>query len=167
MKKIIVAAKTDNNVIGKNGGLPWHLPADEAFFRRTISDGWLLSGRSSYESDQGNDIFQADRNFIIITRQEDYEAQGAIIAHSIEAGFAAAQNAKAEKLYVLGGGAIYEQTIDSVDQLIITEVHTQIEDGDVFFPEIDAQRWREISRADRRQDAANNYDYSFVVYERR
>lgn len=166
MQKIIIAAKSDNNVIGKDGGLPWHMPADEAFFRRTIADGWLLSGRTSYESNQGTSLFHQDRDFIIVTRQEDYEAPGGIVVHSLEAGFAQAAANDADKLYVLGGGEIYKQAIDEVDQLIITEIHTEIE-GDVFFPEIDHNKWREVSRADHPSDADNPYAYSFVVYERR
>ncbi len=165
MKKIIIAAKSDNNVIGKDGGLPWHMPADEAFFRRTIADGWLLSGRTSYESNQGNAIFHKDQSFIIITRQQNYEAPGGIVAHTLEAGFGQAAAAGALRLYVLGGGKIYEQAIDLVDQLIITEIHTEIE-GDVFFPEIDKHQWQEIRRTDHPADAENPYAYSFVVYER-
>jgi dihydrofolate reductase len=166
MKKIIVAAKSENNVIGKSGGLPWDMPADRAFFLDIIADGWLLTGRTSYESNQGNSLFHEERDFIIVTRREDYEAPGAIVVHSLEAGFAAAEAAGAEQLYVLGGGKIYAQAMDSVDRLIITEIHTELE-GDVFFPKIDFDKWREVSREDRARDAENPYDYSFVVYERR
>lgn len=166
MEKIIVAAKSDNNVIGKVGELPWDMPADRAFFLETIADGWLLTGRISYESNQGNSVYHKDRNFVIVTRRAHYEAPGAVIVHSLEAGFTAAEASGAEKLYVLGGGKIYEQAMDMVDRLIITEIHTEIE-GDVFFPKIDEARWREVSREDHARDAENPYDYSFVVYERR
>lgn len=167
MEKIIVAAKSDNNVIGRNGDVPWHLPADLAFFEHTISDGWLLSGRRSYESAQGDFIFQKGRKTIIITRQKDYKVHDAIIANSVMEGIEKAAIAGAPKLYILGGGEIYTQALSLADRLILTEIHTIIKDGDTYFPEIDLEKWREMSRESHSKDAENPYDYSFVTWERR
>lgn len=166
MQKIIVAAKSDNNVIGKDGDVPWHMPADLAFFEATIADGWLLSGRRSYESAQGDFIFKDNRDVIIITRRADYDAGGFVVANSLSEGIQKAEKEQVEKLYILGGGEIYRQAMDIADRLIITEIHATLE-GDTFFPEIDAHIWQETYREDHARDTENPYDYSFVIWERK
>jgi dihydrofolate reductase len=166
MKSVIIAAKSDNDVIGKGNDLVWDLPADQAFFLRQIEGCFLLTGRISYESPQGTDLFHDGRDIIVVTRQEDYETDGALVAHSIEEAFERAAAAGAEQLCILGGAAIYRQTIDRVDELVITEVHAEFE-GDVFFPLVDPAVWRETFREDHCKDRYNPYDYSFVFYERR
>ena len=87
MKKIIVAAVAENRVIGANGQLPWHLPADLAFFEKTIAGQFLLSGRKSVESDQGEDVFNRPEQTIILTRQKDYQTTKGKVVHSIEEAF--------------------------------------------------------------------------------
>ncbi len=166
MLKIIIAAKSDNHVIGKDGDVPWHMPADLVFFEQTIADGWLLSGRRSYESAQGDFIFKDGCNAIIITRRQDYDAGGFAVANSLKEGIQKAEKEQVEKLYILGGGEIYRQAMDIADRLIITEIHTTLE-GDTFFPEIDTRIWEEVQRDDHPRDAENPYDYSFVIWERK
>ena len=163
MEKVIIAAMSDNRVIGIDGGLPWRLPADLAFFFRQIEGCYLLSGRKSYESDQGKEIFQ-DKPFVVVTRQKGYEPQGGKVAHSVEAGVAIAEADGAERLCILGGGEIYRQALSIADKLIITEVHTRIENGDTFFPDIDPQHWKEYKRESHKKDEDNPYDFSFVFY---
>jgi len=167
MQKIIVAAKSDNNVIGKDGDLPWHLPADLAHFKNLIQDGYLISGRKSYESPQGEEIFELGRKSVIITRQQNYQVRrGAKVAHSIDESYQIAEVDGAEEVFVLGGAGIYEQTINAVDKLMITEIHASFE-GDTFFPEIDPEIWLEASRKDYPADAENPYPFSFVEYVKR
>lgn len=164
MEKVIIAAKADNHVIGKNNSLPWHLPADYKFFLRTIEGHHLISGRKYFESDQAREVFLTDTKGIVVTRKKDYQAQNAQVVHSIEASFQLAEQNGVQKVYILGGGEIYRQTIALADRLIITEIHGEFE-GNIFFPEIDKSRWQEVSRSDCKKDAVNPYDYSFVVYE--
>ena len=166
MKRVIIAAKSDNDVIGKNNDLVWDLPADQAFFLKQIRNCFLLTGRASFESPQGQDLFQSNRDVIVVTRQRDYETEGARIAHSIEEAFARVKATGCARLCILGGADIYRQTIDRVDELIITEVHAQFE-GDAFFPPIDPVIWRETYRENHPKDQHNPYDYSFVFYERK
>ena len=167
MQKIIVAAKSDNDVIGKNGDLPWHLPADLRHFKNVIRGGYLISGRKSYESPQGDEIFKLGSNSIIITRQQDYPVRrGAKVAHSIEESYEIAKADGAEEVFVLGGAGIYEQTVNEVDKLVITEIHATF-DGDTFFPEIDPEIWQEAKREDYPADAKNPHSYSFVEYVKR
>lgn len=164
MEKVIMAAKAANNVIGKDNSLPWHLPADLEFFLGTIEGEFLIAGRKFFESIQGREVFHEGVEGIVISRQKDYQSPTVLVAHSIEESFQLAAQNGVQKVYILGGGEIYQQSIDLADRLIITEIHGEFE-GDTFFPDIDKSRWEEVSRSDRQKDAVNPYDYSFVVYE--
>lgn len=168
MKKIIVAAVADNRAIGRSGELPWHLPADLAFFRQTIKGAFLLTGRKSYESEQGQELFR-NRPFIVVTRQKDYIAPGALIAHDLPTAFALAERHTQpnQSLCILGGAAIYAAALPSVDELVITEVHTVLLDADAFFPAINPDEWTPYRRENHMADAENEWDYSFVWYHRR
>ena len=167
MQTSIITAKSDNNVIGKAGGLPWSMPADEKFLLEKIQEGYLLTGRKSYESNQGSTLFD-DRQFVLITRREDYDpGPGGSIAHSIEEGIAHARAQQAKQLWILGGAEIYRQAMPYADDLYITEIHTQVEDGDAFFPAIDPADWEEKWRKPHPADEKNDYPYTFVYYRRR
>lgn len=159
-----MAAKAANNVIGKDNSLPWHLPADLEFFLRTIEGNFLIAGRKFFESIQGREVFHEGVEGIVISRQKDYQSPTVLVAHSIEESWQLAAQNGVQKVYILGGGEIYQQSIELADRLIITEIHGEFE-GDTFFPDIDKSRWEEVSRSDRQKDAVNPYDYSFVVYE--
>ncbi len=165
MQKIIVAAKSDNRVIGKNNQLVWNMPADSKFFLSTIEGTYLLTGRRTLESSQGDEVFGPHREFVIITRNKNYQADNGKVRYSIEEGIETAAKDGAKVLSILGGAKIYEQSMDLADKMILTEIHG-IFDGDTFFPEIDLTKWKETSRIRYEKDAENPYDYSFVVYER-
>lgn len=166
MKKIIVVAKTKNNVIGADNDLVVHLPADLEHFYKTIRGQYLLTGRQSYESDQGNDTFHLGKKTVVLTRKKEFKAEQAIVQHSVEAAFRWAEKDGAAALYILGGASIYKQTIADADQLIVTNIDVTV-DGDSFFPAIDLEVWKETKRIDCEKDAVNIYDYSFVWYEKR
>ncbi len=166
MQKIIVAAKSDNQVIGKENNLVWHLPADLRFFRATIEGAYLTTGRKSYESAQGEEIFGSHRAFTIITRNKNYLSKNGQVVHSLEAAIQIAKTDGAERLCILGGATIYEQAMNIADKMVLTEVHAHFE-GDTFFPAIDPTIWRETSRIKHLKDTENPFDYSFVVYERK
>jgi len=164
MEKVIMAAKAANNVIGKDNSLPWHLQADLDFFLRTIEGEFLIAGRKFFESIQGREVFHEGVEGIVISREKDYQSPTVRVARSIEEAFQLAEQNRVPKIYILGGGEIDRQTIALADRLIITEISCEFE-GDTFFPAIDKSRWQEVSRSDRKKDAVNPYDYSFVVYE--
>lgn len=163
---MLIAAKSDNNVLGYQGDLPWHLPGDLAFFEAQIKTGFLLTGRTSYSSPQGQEVFANRSDLVVVTRQKDYKIEHGFVAHDIESAFALAKSKGAERLLVLGGAEIYAQTIHLADELIITEVHGTFQ-GDSFFPAIDLQEWKEISRTNFPADAVNAFAYSFVRFEKR
>lgn len=166
MNIVIIAAKSDNNVIGKGGELPWSMPADERFFFRQIKDAYLLTGRKSYESQQGSQIFR-DADHIVLTRRADYQpGHRGKVAQSWEEAINTARRDGAGRLCILGGGAIYHQAMDKAGQLIITEIHTTVEEGDAFFPEIDPAQWEAYARYPHPADAENPYPYTFSFYRR-
>ena len=158
----IIAAIANNNALGKDNDLIWHLPADLKRFKKVTSGHHILMGRNTYES-IGKPL--PNRTTVIITRNLNYKAAGCIVVDSIEK---AIEVAKAdEHIFIIGGAQIYKQTIASnlVDQLDITQVHHSF-DADVYFPEIDPKTWAEISREDFKADEKNKYDYSFVSYKK-
>lgn len=165
MQIIIVVAKSDNQVIGKDNDLVWHLPADLRFFMDTIAGAYLATGRKSYESTQGEDVFGLHRQFVIITRNKKYQTERGKVAHSLAAAIQLAEADGAKRLCILGGATIYEQALKVADRMILTEVHANFE-GDTFFPTIDPNQWKEASRIKHFKDVENPYDYSFVVYKR-
>lgn len=161
MHKTIIAAKSDNNVIGNQQTLPWHMPADLAFFKQQIQNGHLLTGRNSYETPEGLELFKQRHDVIVVTRNQDYQPSQAQVAHSVAEAFELAEKLAVQQLKILGGAEIYQQTIQLADELIITEIHGTFE-GDAFFPSIDLAHWREAKREDHPADAVNPYAYSFV-----
>ncbi|MCB0586137.1 MAG: dihydrofolate reductase [Phaeodactylibacter sp.] len=165
MEKVIIVAKSDNNVIGRNGALPWQMPADLAFFSRQIKGCYLLSGRKSYESAQGKEIF-SNRPFVILTRRKGFQPEEGKAAHSLEEGISTAEADGAKRLCILGGEEVYRQALKVADKLIITEIHTEIENGNAFFPDINFGHWKEYKREDHKKDRYNPYDFSFVFYIR-
>ncbi|HOY17722.1 MAG TPA: dihydrofolate reductase [Haliscomenobacter sp.] len=164
MKKTIIAAKSDNNAIGIKQTLPWHMPADIKFFLAQIQNGYLLTGRNSYQTPEGLGLFARRKDVIVVTRQKDYQAENAKVVHSVEAAFALAETLGVQQLNILGGAEIYAQTIHLADEMIITEIHATCE-GDTFFPEIDLSFWKETKREDHPADEENPYPYSFVWYQ--
>ncbi|QEC53116.1 dihydrofolate reductase [Anseongella ginsenosidimutans] len=161
MNLSILAAKAENNVIGKDNRLIWHLPADLKHFRELTTGSTVIMGRKTFES-----IGKAlpSRENIIITRQEDYDAPGCEVVHSLEE--AVQISSQEENVFIIGGGEIYRQAMGIAGTLYITEIHQQFP-GDAFFPEIDEQVWEETFREDHPSNEKNPFDFSFVTYQRK
>jgi len=158
----IIAAIAKNNALGKDNDLIWHLPADLKRFKKVTSGHHILMGRNTFES-IGKPL--PNRTSVIITRNQDYFKDGCLIANSIEE---ALEISKDDEAFIIGGAQIYKQAIEKglVDKLDITIVHHDFE-ADVFFPEIDMNVWKEVTREDFKADEKNKYDYSFVSYVRK
>ncbi|MBL4643597.1 MAG: dihydrofolate reductase [Flavobacteriaceae bacterium] len=158
----IIAAIANNNALGRDNDLIWHLPADLKRFKKVTSGHHILMGRNTFES-IGKPL--PNRTTVIITRNSDYKAEGCIVVDSIEKAIDVAK--EDEQIFIIGGAQIYKQTIASnlVDQLDITKVHHAF-DADVFFPEIDTAIWKEVSREGFVADDKNKYDYSFIRYKK-
>ena len=159
----IIAAIANNNALGKDNDLIWHLPADLKRFKKVTSGHHILMGRNTFES-IGKPL--PNRTTVIITRNKNYKQEGCIVVDSIEKAIDVAKND--EQIFIIGGAQIYKQTIASnlVDQLDITQVHHSF-DADVYFPEIDSDIWKEVAREEFKADEKNKYDLSFISYKKK
>jgi len=161
----LIAAVADNRVIGKDNKLVWDLPRDMKYFMDITSNHFILTGRKNYESIPPRFRPLKNRTNVIITRQNSYEAEGTIIVHSLEEALELARNEGENEAFIIGGGEIFEQSIDLADRLYITEVKSEF-DGDTLFPEYNPADWKEISRVENLPDNNHKYAFDFVVLER-
>lgn len=159
----IIAAIANNNALGKNNDLIWHLPADLKRFRQLTTGHHMIMGRKTYES-IGKPL--PNRTTIIVSRNPEYFQEGCLTASSLENAIQIAKNE--EVICIVGGEQIYRKALENnlVDALDITLVHDEF-DADVFFPEIDLKIWEEISRENFKADEKNKFDYSFIQYQKR
>lgn len=155
----IVVAMTSNRVIGQNGDMPWHLPADLVHFKELTSGHAIIMGRRTWES-IGKSL--PNRLNIVVTRQEDYAAQDVTVVHSLEEGIVAAGT---QRIFLIGGGEMYKEALPLACQMHITRIDAHLE-GDTEFPEIDKSIWRCKSRVNRSADEKNPYDLVFETWER-
>ena len=162
----LIAAIAENQAIGLNNDLIWHLPDDMKYFMETTKGHHVIMGRKNYESIPHKFRPLPERTNIIVTKQDDYEAKDCIITNSIESAIDVARNDRPDEIFIIGGGQIYAHSIDLADRLYITEVHKSFE-GDTFFPDIDTTVWQEISRTPHGKDERHAYEFDFVIYERK
>ncbi|MEJ8755844.1 dihydrofolate reductase [Pontibacter sp. H259] len=158
----IVVAVAENNVIGKDNQLIWHLPADLRFFKNLTIGHPIIMGRKTYES-IGKPL--PGRTTVIITRQQDFEAPGCIVVNSVDEAIAEAQTID-QDVYIIGGAEIYKQALVKTDTIYLTRVHHTF-DGDTFFPEINEADWEVISEEKHEPDEKNKYSYSFITLKRK
>lgn len=162
----LICAMDENMVIGRNNSLPWHLPEDLKYFKRTTMGNSIIMGRKTFES-----IGKAlpGRTNIVITGNRDYEAEGVRVVASLEEAMELAENIAfidgSTEAFVIGGAALYESALPLVQRMHLTLVHAEV-DGDTFFPDFDVDEWQEVSREYFEADEANPYDYSICVLER-
>lgn len=148
--------------------MPWHLPADLQYFKKTTLGKPIIMGRKNFEA-----IGRAlpRRLNIILTRQEDYEAKGAVVVHRLEEAFARAKAEAAEQgeeeIFIIGGGEIYRAALPQTDRVYLTKIDLEVEGGTVFFPELPEEDWRLVSEKPQETDAKNAHPFSFNIYERK
>ena len=158
----LIAAVSENNVIGRNGDLPWRLPSDLKRFKELTMGSTVLLGRKTYESIRRP---LPGRRMIVITRQRDFTAEGIDVVASLREACRLAASNQINHVFVMGGAEIYPLALPLADRLEITRVHAEVE-GDAKFPEWDQREWVCV-RSDRHEsDEKNQHPYSFEVYER-
>lgn len=162
-----IAAVAENGVIGRNGDLPWHLPDDLKYFQRITKGHHVITGRKNYESIPDKYRPLKDRVNIVVTRNRAYEAPGAVVVDSLDAGLAIAQRENEVEAFIIGGGQIYREalTMRLVDRLYLTIVHSAV-DGDTHFPTLDPVEWEEVERTRHEADERHAHAFSFVVLRR-
>ena len=158
-----IVAVAKNGVIGAGGQIPWYLPADLAWFKKTTLGHHIIMGRNSFHS-IGRPL--PKRTNIVITRDPFFSAEGVLIAHSVEEALGMAFDNGETEAFIIGGGQIYRESIDLWDKLYLTSVETEPE-GDVLFPETDSSEWTEIWREKRPADDKNEFDCTFRILERK
>ena len=158
----IIVAKAKNNIIGKNNKLLWHLPDDLKRFKELTIGHNIIMGRKTFESLGG---ILPNRKHIVFTQNPDFKIndENVQVVHSmleiqeyIE---------KDEENFVIGGAMIYNLLMPYVTKMYVTEIEKDFQ-GDAFFPRIDTQVWKEVSRENGMKDENNDFDYDYVVYER-
>lgn len=158
---IIIAAIAENNALGKNNTLLWHLPKDFKRFKEITSGHHIIMGRKTFESFPKP---LPNRTHVIISRQKNYQAEGCIVVPDFKSAIAACP--KNENVFIIGGGEIYKQSINLADKLDITLVHNSF-DADVYFPEIDSEIWELTSEIFNAKDEKHLYDYTFQTFIRK
>ena len=158
----LVVAVADNGVIGGENRLLWHLPLDLKHFKQLTLNHPIIMGRRTYES-----IGRAlpKRRNIVVTRQAEWRAEGCETAASVPQALEMAL-ASDEDIFVIGGGEIYQQALPAADTVYLTEVHHAYE-GDVTFPELHPDEWRQETRERHEPDEQHAYAFSFVTLRRR
>ena len=159
MPTIIVAA-SENNVIGRDGDLPWRLSADLKRFKRLTMGHAMIMGRRTWDS-IGRIL--PGRQTIVLTRQTDFECPGAIVVHSLQHAIDAAGD---REPFIVGGAEIYRIAVPMATRIELTRVNATIE-GDTFLPKIDWDQWQCVDRESFAADARNNYGGTFESYIRR
>jgi len=158
-----IVAAAEDNAIGKQNGLPWYLPEDLKFFKRTTIGKPVLMGRKTYES-LGRPL--PGRVNIVVSRQKDLELpQGVQLCDSLEKGIELIQQQNADEGFVIGGGKIFEEAMPLLDRLYMTRVHTTIPFADTFFPEIDHSHWKLVWEEKHEADETNKYSFTFQKFE--
>lgn len=159
----LIVAVGENNTIGKDNDLIWHLSNDLKRFKSLTNGHHIIMGRKTFESFPKP---LPNRTHIVITRQTDYKVpSGVIVVNNIEDAIDAAKSDT--KPFIIGGGEIYKQAMPFVDKLELTRVHSTFENADTFFPEIDENVWKEINRTTHDADDKHAHAFSFITYLRK
>ena len=160
-----VVALSNNNVIGVNNDLPWNLKKDLAHFKNYTTNKIILMGRKTYES-IGRPLPNRI-NFVVSNTLKNIE--GARVFKSTEEALSKAKNlcdeADYKEIVIIGGGYLFRETLEITNKLVLTRVNCDI-DGDVYYPEIDLENWKEISSEVYKKDSDNEYDFKVLVLEK-
>ncbi|WP_372752377.1 dihydrofolate reductase [Mariniflexile sp.] len=161
-KLTIIVAAAENDAIGKDNKLIWHISDDLKHFKNLTNGHHIIMGRKTFESFPKP---LPNRTHVVITRNSNYKVpEGVILVNSLEAAIKACEND--EQPFVIGGGEIYKQAISIADKIELTRVHESF-DADTFFPKIDTTVWKQTANVFNKKDEKNQFDYSFLTYERK
>lgn len=164
MLKSIIVARSINHVIGKGGKIPWHLPADMKHFMQTTYGHHVVMGRKTFESLPSS---LPGRKLIVVSHQPDYQAKNCTTVLGLRAALELARAENETEVFIAGGSGIYQEALTWADKIYLTLVHTQIADGDTFFPVLDSREWIEVSRLPYPADNNHPYAYEFIELLRR
>ena len=159
----LLVAASENNVIGKDNQLPWHLPNDLKYFKNLTWGMPILMGRKTFDS-IGNPL--PGRKSIVITRNADWQHDGVQVVHSIEEAIQKAESFGVKEIFVIGGAEIFKTSLPEAKRIYLTRIHHHFE-GDVFFPEVSPDEWNLVSDRFCAADEKNPYSHTYQVWERK
>jgi dihydrofolate reductase len=157
----IIAAAAENNALGKDNELVWHLPDDFKRFKKMTSGHHIIMGRKTFDSFPK---LLHNRTHVVITRRENFRKKGVVVVNSLEQ--AIEQSAGDSQPYVIGGGEIYKMAMKLADKIELTRVHGTFE-ADTLFPEIDENQWKLISEEFHEKDEKHDYAFTYLTYVRK
>jgi len=159
-----IVAVSDNNAIGKHNKLPWHLPEDLKFFKRTTMGKPVMMGRKTFESLAKH---LPGRLHIVLSGNKDLALpEGVLLFDDIGKAMERMQLENTDEGFIIGGGEIFKATMNLADRMYITRVHTVVPDADAFFPTIDHTHWKLSKQEKHFADEKHKYDYTFEQYDR-
>lgn len=159
----LLLAADENNVIGKDNQLPWHLPNDLKYFKNQTWAMPILMGRKTFDS-IGKPL--QGRKSIVITRSSEWKHDGVEVVHSVEEAIEKAKGFGVKEIFVIGGAEIFQTAFDQANRIYLTRIHHQFE-GDAFFPEVSDKEWNLVQSRFCAADEKNKYDHTFQVWERK
>lgn len=160
----LIVAMDENRLIGRGQDLPWRLPDDMAWFRRQTMDRPVVMGRKTYETIPPRFKPLPGRTNIVVSRNPDYAAPGAVVVNSPAEALTAA--AEVNEIMVAGGAELYRAFLPMTDRIYLTLVHGSFE-GDRYFPEIDISLWQEVYRLEHAADAAHACSFTWLILDRK
>lgn len=155
---VVIAAAAENNALGKDNDLLWHLPNDFKRFKALTSNHYIIMGRKTFESFPKP---LPNRTHVIITRQKNYAVEHCIVVHNLKQALAACPTD--EDVFIIGGGEIYNQSMDIADAIELTRVHTELE-ADTYFPEINPDEWTLINEEFHPKDEKHLYAFTYQTF---
>lgn len=158
----LLVAADENNVIGLNNQLPWHLPADLKYFKNQTWGLPVVMGRKTFES-IGKPL--AGRTNIVITRNAAWAFENVAVAHTLQEALTIGQQAGANEIFVIGGAEVFKSALPIARRIYLTRIHHHF-DGDVYFPEFSKTDWQLVTHHTHQPDEKNKYAYTFEVWER-
>lgn len=159
-----VVAVADDNAIGRNNALPWHMPNDLKFFKRTTMGKPVIMGRKTYDS-MGKPL--PGRLNVVLSGQKDLQLPGGVLLfNDIKDAIAHLEGQKVEEACIIGGGRIFMETMPIADKMYISRIHTTVPDADVFFTDVDHTHWKLTWSEEHKADEKNPFDHTFELYER-
>ena len=158
----MIAAAGENNELGKDHDLLWHLPDDFKRFKKITSHHFIIMGRKTFESFP-NPL--PNRTHIVITQNRKYGKQGAVVVYGMEEALEKAKSTK--DIFIIGGGEIFKMGLEIADKIELTRVHGTFEDADTFFPEFSKDQWKLISSEEHGQDEKHKYSFTYETWIRK
>ncbi len=157
----MIAAAAENNALGKDNDLVWHLPDDFKRFKRLTSGHYIIMGRKTFESFPK---LLPDRTHVIITRNKDYQPEGTIVVNSLEEALRVSK--LDEQPFIIGGGEMYKMGLEKADRIELTRVHSEF-DADTYFPEINEANWELVKEKFHEKDEKHDHSFTYLTYDRK